>query len=51
MSLGFNKSEAEHDLYYKLVDGHPMILLLYVDDLFIIGDDKLIDEHKRELAT
>jgi hypothetical protein len=33
------------------VDGGPMILLLYVDDLFLTGDEKLITESKRKLAT
>ena len=28
-----------------------MILLLYVDDLFLIGEDKLIIECKKKLAT
>lgn len=51
MSLGFSKSEADPNLYYKVVDGQPVILLLYVDDLFLTGDEKLIDECKRELAT
>lgn len=51
MSLGFSKSEVDPNLYYKVVDGQPVILLLYVDDLFLTGDEKLIDECKRELAT
>jgi hypothetical protein len=33
------------------VDGGPMILLLYVDDLFLTGDEELITESKRKLAT
>ena len=28
-----------------------MILLLYVDDLFVIGEDGLIDDTKRKLAA
>jgi hypothetical protein len=28
-----------------------VILLLYVDDLFITGDEKLIPESKRKLTT
>jgi hypothetical protein len=35
MSLGFTKSKADPNLYYKVEDGSPMILLLYVDDLFL----------------
>jgi hypothetical protein len=51
MSLGFTKSKADSNLYYKVVDGGPVILLLYVDDLFLTRDEKLITESKRKLAT
>jgi hypothetical protein len=33
--LGFTKSKADSNLYYKVVDGGLVILLLYVDDLFL----------------
>jgi hypothetical protein len=51
MSLGFTKSEVDPNLYYKVVDGDPLILVLYVDDLFLTGADRLIDQCKRELAS
>jgi hypothetical protein len=51
MSLGFTKSEADPNLYYKVEDGCPLILVLYVDDLFLTGDGKLIDGCKREVAS
>src|SRR5712692_5185414 len=41
-SLGFTKSKANSNLYYKVEDGEPVILLLYVDDLFVTGMDGLI---------
>jgi hypothetical protein len=50
MTLGFNNSDIDPNLYYKVEDGFPLILVLYVDDLFITGDEKLIDECKRELT-
>ena len=37
MSLGFTKSKADSNLYYKVEDDGIMILLLYVDDIFLIG--------------
>jgi hypothetical protein len=40
--LGFSKSHADPNLYYKVIDNAPVILLLYVDDLFIIGEEYLI---------
>ena len=37
MSLGFTKSKEDLNLYYKIEGDGLMILLLYVDDLFLIG--------------
>ena len=50
-SLGFTKSKAYSNLYYKVEEGNPVILLLYVDDLFVIGEDGLIVDTKRKLAA
>ena len=36
-SLGFTKSKADSNLYFKVEDGNPVMLLLYVDDLFVTG--------------
>ena len=35
--LGFTKSDADSNLYFKVVYNHPLILVLYVDDLFLTG--------------
>lgn len=51
MSLGFTKNKADPNLYYKVVDGDQVILLLYVDELFLTGDEKLILDSKRKLAA
>ena len=50
-SLGFTKSTVDSNLYYKVEEGNPVILLLYVDDLFITGIDGLIIYTKRKLAA
>ena len=50
-SLRFTKSKSDSNLYYKVEEGNPMILLLYVDDLFVTGMDGLIADTKRNLAT
>ena len=42
MSLGFTKSKADPNLYSKVEDGMQVTLLLYVDDLFLTGDEELI---------
>jgi hypothetical protein len=48
--LGFSKSHADPNLYYKVVNNAPVILLLYVDDLFLTGAKSLITQCKKELA-
>ena len=50
MSMGFSKSKANPNLYYKVVEDEPIILLLYVDDLFLTGNEKQIVECKKKLA-
>ena len=50
-SLGFTKSKSDSNLYYKVEDGNPVILLLYVDDLFVTGMDGFTTDTKRKLAT
>jgi hypothetical protein len=35
MSLGFTKSKADSNLYFKVMNHEPVILLLYVDDSFL----------------
>jgi hypothetical protein len=50
-SLGFTKSKADSNLYFKVMNDEPMILLLYVDDLFLTGEEKLITECKKRHAS
>jgi hypothetical protein len=40
--LGFSKSHVDPNLYYKVVNNALVILMLYVDDLFLIGVEPLI---------
>jgi len=47
--LGFSRTHADDNLYYKVVDGRPLIQVLYVDDLFLTGDESIIVRCKREL--
>ena len=49
MTLGFTKNKAYSNLYCKVEDDGIMILLLYVDDLFLTGEDKPIIECKKKL--
>jgi hypothetical protein len=50
MSLGFNKSVVDPNLYYHIVGDECLILVLYVDDLFLTGSESLIVECKRSLT-
>ena len=49
-NMGFTKSKADPNLYLKVVEDEPVILLLYVDDLFLTGNEKQIMESKKKLA-
>ena len=48
--LVFTKSEADSNLYFKVVGNLPLIQVLYVDDLFLTGDENQIAWCKRELT-
>ncbi len=38
-TLGLTQNESDHNLYFSMEGGHYVILILYVGDLFLIGDD------------
>ena len=42
--LGFLKSDADSKLYFKLVENQPLVLVLYVDDIFLTIEEMLIAE-------
>ena len=50
VNLGFTKSDVDPNIYYKIVEDEPLVLVLYVDDLFLIGNEKLIAWCKKKLA-
>ena len=50
INLGFTKSKADPNLYLKVIDDELDILLLYVDDLFLTGNEKQIKDCKKYLA-
>jgi hypothetical protein len=49
--LGFSKIHVDPNLYYKVVNNSPVILLLYVNDLFLTCAESLITQCKKELAS
>ena len=48
--MGFTKSKADPNLYLKVVEDELVILLLYVDDLSLTGNEKQVMESKKKLA-
>ena len=47
--LSFTKSEADANLYQIVVEGKIFIIVIYVDDLILTGDEKLIHSCKVDL--
>jgi hypothetical protein len=50
-SLDFSKSAVDPNLYFKVIENHPLILVLYVDDLFLTREEQLIAQCKREITS
>ena len=42
--------EVDADLYHIVVDGKLLIIVLYVDDLILTSDEKIIKSCKEDLA-
>ena len=51
MTLGFTQSKVDSNLFFKVEGGRPVMLLLYVDDLFLTGKEELIKVARRRLAA
>jgi hypothetical protein len=47
MSLGFTKSKFDSNIYFKIVNDEPVILLVYVEDLILTGEEKVIIDCKK----
>ena len=51
MALGFTESKEDSNICFKVEGRRPVILLLYVDELFLTGKDELIKFARRRLAV
>jgi hypothetical protein len=49
--LGFTKSNNHSNLYFKVMNYDPVILFLYVDELFLIGEENVIPDCKKKLVV
>jgi hypothetical protein len=50
-SLGFAKTKVDSNLYFKVMNDEHAIFLFYVDDVFLTGEEKIIIDCKKKLAT
>ena len=50
--LGFTRSKADHCVYFKLIGDHVIYLVLNVDDMLLVGNDKeIIHDLKTQLSS
>jgi hypothetical protein len=52
LGLGFTRSNKDHCVYFKLIGDHLIYLVLYVDDMLLIGNNKeIIQNVKTQLSS
>jgi hypothetical protein len=52
LGLGFTRSKEDHCVYFKLIGDHLIYLVLYVDDMLLIGNNKeIIQDVKTQLSS
>ena len=50
--LGFTRSNTDHCVYFKLIGDRVIYLVLYVDDMLLVGNDKeIIQDLKTQLSS
>ena len=51
-TLGFTCIQADHCVFYKNINGHDLIIAVYVDDNLILSDSlDLVNKTKKELSS
>lgn len=50
LKMGFTKSDANTNLFFIMIRDEPLILVLYVDDMFLKNSENLISRCKKDLA-
>jgi hypothetical protein len=52
LGLGFTRRKEDHCVYFKLIGDHLIYLVLYVDDMLLIGNNKeIIQDVKTQLSS
>jgi hypothetical protein len=49
--LGFIKSKVDPNLYFKIENDGPVILLLYLDEFFLKDEENIITNCKKKLVV
>ena len=49
-SMWYIKSKADPNIYMNIMGDEPIIILLYVDDLFLTRNEKQIKDYKKNLV-
>ena len=50
--LGFTRSKADYCVYFKLIGDYVIYLVLYVDDMLLVGNDKeIIKDLKTQFSS
>ena len=49
MTLGFIENKVDSNLFFKVEGGTPMILVLYVDDLFLTKERNSLNFQEEDL--
>ena len=51
MALGFSESKVDSNLYFKVEGGRPVMLLLYVDDLFLTEERNSLNLQEEDMLS
>jgi hypothetical protein len=52
LGLGFTRRKYDHCMYFKLIGDHLIYLVLYVDHMLLIGNNKeIIKDVKTQLSS
>jgi len=50
--IGFTRSKEDHYVYFKLIGDRVIYLVLYVDDMLLVGNDKeIIQDLKTQMSS
>ena len=51
MTLGFTESKEDSNIFFKVEGGRPVMLLLYVDDLFLTEKRNSLNLQEEDLLS